>query len=186
MSVPKLIILDRDGVINQDSDEFVKNLQEFIPIPGSIKAIARLSQAGFFIAVATNQSGLARGLIQEEDLAEMHQYLLDQVSAAGGQIHLIAFCPHGPDSHCECRKPKPGLLKAIAEESRLPLAEAVVIGDSYRDLESAWAVGAKAVLVRSGKGERTLKGHPALLQTTPVYQDLAEFTANFLKEHEHG
>ena len=185
-SSPKLIILDRDGVINYDSDEFVKKLSEFIPIPGSIEAIARLSQAGFFIAVATNQSGLARGLLSDEDLSDMHQHLFDWVKAAGGKIEMIAFCPHGPDSACECRKPKPGLLKAISADLHIALKDALVVGDSYRDLESAWAVGANAVLVLTGKGEHTLKSYPELKQKIAIYPDLASFAEYILKESSHG
>ncbi len=177
----KLIILDRDGVINHDSDAFVKNISEFVFIPGSIEAIARLSQAGFFIAVATNQSGLARGFLSEPDLYEMHQFLLDAVQDAGGKIEMIAFCPHGPDSQCECRKPLPGLLKAIGAELDIALKDALVVGDSLRDLEAAWAVNAGAVLVLSGKGERTLKSHPELKDKVAVYADLAGFADYFLR-----
>ncbi len=185
-SSPKLIVLDRDGVINHDSDEFVKNLSEFVPIPGSIDAIARLSQAGFFIAVATNQSGLARGLLSEETLHAMHQFLFDEVKQAGGKIEMVVFCPHGPDSDCTCRKPKPGLLEAISAELQIPLTEALVIGDSYRDLEAAWAVGAKAILVLTGKGQRTLQAHPELNQSGTIYPDLASFAQSILKESTHG
>jgi D-glycero-D-manno-heptose 1,7-bisphosphate phosphatase len=180
-SNPKLIVLDRDGVINHDSDEFVKNLSEFVFIPGSIEAIARLSQAGFFIAVATNQSGLARGLVLEDELHKMHQSLFDAVKRLGGKIEMVAFCPHGPDAACDCRKPQPGLLKTISAELNIPLDHTVVVGDSYRDLESAWAVGASAVLVLTGKGERTLQAHPELKHTTPIYNDLAGFAVDFLK-----
>jgi D-glycero-D-manno-heptose 1,7-bisphosphate phosphatase len=184
---PKLVILDRDGVINHDSDAFVKTLSEFIPIAGSIEAIARLSQAGFFIAVASNQSGLARGLVTEQALAEMHQFLLDAVGAAGGKIEMIAFCPHGPDSNCDCRKPKPGLLHAIAAELHIPLDKSVVVGDSYRDLEAAWSVGAAAVLVLTGKGAITFDSHPELAQKLPVFADLASFADHLLKESaKHG
>src|SRR3990167_4912962 len=109
-STIKLIILDRDGVINEDSDTFIKRVEEWHPLPGSIEAIARLSQAGFFVAVATNQSGIARGLFSHQDLDAMHQQLFKLVKAAGGKIDYLAFCPHGPDDHCECRKPKAGLL----------------------------------------------------------------------------
>ena len=186
MTVPKLIILDRDGVINHDSDEFVKSLAEFILIPGSVDAIARLSQAGFFIAVATNQSGLARGLLSDEDLAAMHQYLFDLVARAGGKIEMIVFCPHGPDSACACRKPKPGLLEAISAELKIPLHDAIVVGDSYRDLESASLAGARAALVLTGKGEATLKAHPELRETLPIYQNLADFAEHLLIEHPHG
>ncbi len=181
-----VIVLDRDGVINEDSDAFVKSLSEFVPLPGSIEAIARLSQAGFFIAVATNQSGLARGLFSEADLFAMHQQLLDWVEAAGGKISMIAFCPHGPESDCDCRKPKPGLLTAIFSECNVLPLDSIVVGDSYRDLEAAWALGAQAALVLTGKGAATVAHHPELKEKIAVYADLAAFAEAVLKEESHG
>jgi D-glycero-D-manno-heptose 1,7-bisphosphate phosphatase len=169
----KLFILDRDGVINADSDAFVKSVDEWVPLPGSLEAIARLNQAGYRVAVATNQSGLARGLLTLDDLNAMHQRLRNRLAELGGQIDAIFFCPHGPEDACGCRKPAPGLLMAAQERLGVSPSDTLVVGDSLRDLEAAWAVGAPAVLVRTGKGARTLAEHPMRLASTPVFADLA-------------
>ncbi|MCW8828598.1 MAG: D-glycero-beta-D-manno-heptose 1,7-bisphosphate 7-phosphatase [Gammaproteobacteria bacterium] len=167
----KLIILDRDGVINQDSDDFIKSVDEFIPLPGSLEAIARLNQAGYRVAVATNQSGIARGYYGISTLNAMHDKLRRLLAVHGGSIEMIAFCPHAPDDGCDCRKPKPGMYRDIARRMEIPLENTIVIGDSLRDLEAARAVAAKPVLVRTGKGQKTLdKG--VGVDDTPVYDDL--------------
>ena len=171
---PPLIILDRDGVINRDSKEFVKNTDEWQPIPGSIDAISRLSQAGYTLAVASNQSGLARGLFAEADLAAMHAKLHGLVEAAGGRIDRIVVCPHGPDDGCDCRKPKPGLLRQLAEHYGRELGGVPVVGDSLRDLEAAAAVGARPILVRTGNGQRTEAQLPAALADIDVFDSLAD------------
>ena len=173
----RLVILDRDGVINQDSDDYIKSLDEWLPIPGSIEAIARLSHAGFRVAVATNQSGLARGLFKLEMLNAIHQRLRERVEAEGGRIELIAFCPHGPDDGCDCRKPRPGLLLEIAARFDVELASVPFIGDSLGDIQAARAAGARPWLVRSGKGERTLErlreqGMDNESRDIPIYPDL--------------
>ena len=168
----KLIILDRDGVINQDSDNFVKTVDEFIPLPGSIEAIARLCQAGYHVAIATNQSGIARGYYDLDTLNAMHDKLRSELANHGGSIDMIAFCPHGPDDGCDCRKPLPGMYQAIARRFDVTLKNVPVIGDSLRDLQAAQTVGASPMLVKTGKGERTLaKGEG--LDGIPVYDDLA-------------
>lgn len=179
------IILDRDGVINEDSDTFVKNLSEFRFIPGSIEAIAALTQADIPVTVATNQSGLARGLFSHETLAQMHAHLEAAIQAVGGKLSAIAFCPHGPDDACTCRKPLPGLLYTLHTQMGLPLEDAIVIGDSLRDLEAAIAVGAKPVLVLSGKGTRTLEKHPELAQKLDIYPNLHYFVEAFLHGPSH-
>lgn len=172
----RLIILDRDGVINEDSDEFVKSVDECHLIPGSADAIARLCDAGYLVVVATNQSGIARGLLDEFDLAQIHQYISARVEEAGGFIEAFVYCPHGPDDQCECRKPKPGLLEKIADEFGLPLSGCAFVGDSLRDLQAAQAAGCEPVLVLSGKGEQTLlAGLPAALESTRVYKNLSAF-----------
>ena len=168
----KLIILDRDGVINQDSDAFIKSVEEFIPLPGSLEAIARLKQAGFTVAIATNQSGIARGYFDEATLAAMHDKLAHLLDEQGGEIDYIAYCPHGPDDNCECRKPLPGLLNEISEHFDVDLAHVPMIGDSLRDIEAARSVGGNAILVKTGKGERTL-ANLAQINDIPVYADLA-------------
>lgn len=171
----KLLILDRDGVINQDSDDYIKSLDEWIPIPGSIEAIAQLSKAGWTVAVATNQSGIARGYYSLATLDAMHARLRELVAAQGGEVGLIVYCPHGPDDGCDCRKPRPGMLRTIANHYAVDLAGVWFVGDSKGDLEAARAVDAQPVLVRTGKGEQTLsKGVP---EATLIFDDLASIAS---------
>ncbi|MFP4295181.1 MAG: D-glycero-beta-D-manno-heptose 1,7-bisphosphate 7-phosphatase, partial [Halothiobacillaceae bacterium] len=151
----RLIILDRDGVINQDSDEYVKSVDEWIPLPGALEAIARLKQAGWTVAVATNQSGIAHGLFDEDALRAMHEKMARLLAELGARIDYITWCPHGPDDGCDCRKPRPGLYQQIARHFDCSLENVPVVGDSARDLEAAVAVGARPVLVLTGKGART-------------------------------
>lgn len=177
----KLVILDRDGVINFDSDDYIRSVDEFIPIPGSLEAIARLNQAGYRIAVATNQSGIGRGYFDLETLNSMHAKLTRALAAIGGQIEMIAYCPHAPDDNCDCRKPKAGMLVEIGRRMNVALSGVPVVGDSLRDLESARTVGARPILVRTGKGERTLaKGKG--VEGVAVYDNLAAAVEGLLKE----
>jgi D-glycero-D-manno-heptose 1,7-bisphosphate phosphatase len=168
-----LVILDRDGVINRESRDFVKSADEWIPLPGSIEAIARLSRAGFTLAVASNQSGLARGLFDEAALDAMHAKLKALVAEAGGAIDLILFCPHGPDDDCNCRKPRPGLLHKLAKHYGTRLDGVPVIGDSLRDLEAAMTAGARPILVRTGNGAQTETRLTDDNEDIEVYDDLA-------------
>lgn len=163
-------MLDRDGVINDDSIDFIKNPDEWQPIAGSLEAIAQLNRHGFDVAVVTNQSGLARGLLDETTLGQIHDKMTDCVREQGGRLAGIYYCPHGPDSLCDCRKPRPGLLQQFAEEHQANLTETYVVGDSLRDLQAAEAVGAKPILVLTGKGELTHRQNPHL--TTPVFANL--------------
>lgn len=172
------LILDRDGVINQDSDAYVKNSQEWIPIEGSLSAIAQLQSAGFLVVVATNQSGIGRGLYPLEQLHAMHDKMNRLLQEAGGSPLDVAFCPHTPDDHCDCRKPKPGLLYQLADAHGFDLKHAMVVGDSLRDLQAADAVGAKSYLVRTGKGARTLAQHPKL--PYPVFDSLAHVAEHLI------
>lgn len=174
----KLLILDRDGVINQDSDDYIKSVEEWIPLPGAIDAIARLSKAGWTVAVATNQSGLARGFYDEATLQAMHQRLRQLVTAQGGKLGLIVHCPHGPDDKCSCRKPMPGMLLEIAEHYRAALKGVWFVGDTSSDLQAAVAVDCQPVLVKTGKGERTLA--KPLPPDTLVFEDLAAVAAQLL------
>lgn len=151
----RLVILDRDGVINHDSPDFVKTPEEWTPIPGSIEAIARLCAAGFTVAVATNQSGVGRGLLDEDDLHRIHQKMTGAIREAGGELACIAYCPHHPDAGCSCRKPETGMLDAICRNLGVELGRAACIGDSQRDLEAALRAGARPILVLTGNGERT-------------------------------
>ena len=169
----KLVILDRDGVINQDSDDFIKTLDEFILLPGSLEAIKRLKQAGYQVVVATNQSGIARGYLTLDTLNAMHGKLNGLLAEIDATIDGYFYCPHGPDDGCECRKPKPGLYQQISQQFNVSLEGIPVIGDSLRDLEAARAVGAKPILVRTGKGRRTLAAGKGL-EDVPVYENLAE------------
>ncbi|MBZ9558697.1 MULTISPECIES: D-glycero-beta-D-manno-heptose 1,7-bisphosphate 7-phosphatase [unclassified Modicisalibacter] len=178
---PKLVILDRDGVINRDSDAYVKSLEEFQPYPRAIEAIARLCRHGWRVAVATNQSGIARGYFDRATLEAMHRRLNAIVQAAGGHIEHIAVCPHGPDDGCACRKPLPGLLTEIRHSLDLPsLAGSWMVGDSLRDIEAGRAAGCRVALVRSGKGTRTLEKHAEVLADVPVHDDLAAFVEALL------
>ena len=177
----KLIVLDRDGVINEDSDAYVKSVDEWVPIAGSIQAIARLCQAGWTVAVATNQSGLARGLFDASTLDDMHFKLQQMVMEEEGRIELIVHCPHGPDDGCDCRKPLPGLFQKIAEHFHLADLNGVpVVGDSHRDLHAGMRLGGEPYLVRTGKGMRTLEG--TLPQGTQVFDNLAAVADHLLEE----
>ena len=175
----KLVILDRDGVINHDSDAFIKSPDEWVPIPGSLEAIARLFGADYKVVIATNQSGVARGLFSTDMLNKIHIRMLEHIHQKGGEIDAIFFCPHGPDDGCACRKPQPGLLLDIAERLKVQLTGVPAVGDSLRDIQAARAVGALPVLVRSGKGGRTLKQLAAqpgdTLKGVPVFDNLAGF-----------
>ena len=172
----KLVVLDRDGVINVDSDQYIKSPEEWKPIPGSLVAIARLTQAGFRVVVATNQSGLGQGLFDMSALNAMHEKMHKAVGQLGGRIDAVFFCPHTQEAGCACRKPQPGMLLEIADRFKLELAGVPVIGDSLRDLQSARAAGARPVLVLTGKGENTLKSG-GLPEGTEIYPDLAAAAA---------
>lgn len=167
----KLIILDRDGVINHDSDQFIKSPDEWRPIPGSLEAIARLNQAGYRVVVASNQSGLGRGLFSMDTLNRIHAKMHRMVAMAGGRIDAVFLCPHAADATCECRKPKAGLFRDIGQRYRTDLSGVPAIGDALRDLQAAMAVGARPILVRTGKGKRTLAAGP-LPEGVTVYDDL--------------
>ncbi|WP_447527267.1 D-glycero-beta-D-manno-heptose 1,7-bisphosphate 7-phosphatase [Vreelandella sp. TE19] len=175
-SASKLVILDRDGVINHDSDHYVKSLDEWVPYPASIAAIGELTRAGFTVAVATNQSGLARGYFSEATLTAMHDKLTHLVENVGGTIAHIAYCPHEPADDCTCRKPLPGLLQQIQHALNLEsLKGSWMVGDSLRDLQAGIAVDSQPVLVKTGKGARTLEKGEGL-ENALVFDDLAAFT----------
>ena len=180
MTWPALVILDRDGVINEDSADYIRSPRDFRPITGSIDAIAALSQAGIEIAIATNQSGIARGYFSRRTLYRIHARLRRAVREAGGNIDVIAFCPHGPDDDCDCRKPRPGLLLQIMARLRRRPEEALMIGDSARDIDAAERAAVPAWLVRTGNGERTLASGKC--HGTPVVADLADAARRILAE----
>jgi len=172
----KLVVLDRDGTINYDSDKYIKSPAEWRPLPGSLEAIARLTQAGWRVVVATNQSGIARGLFDMATLNAIHAEMHRAVAQAGGRIDAIFFCPHAADSNCECRKPRPGLLREIAARLDVELKGVPMAGDGLRDLEAAAAVGAQPCLVLTGKGRKTREGG-GLPRGTEVFEDLAALAA---------
>ncbi len=163
-------MLDRDGVINLDSDDYIKNPDEWRPIPGSLEAIAELSRAGYRVVVITNQSGVTRGLLNLDTLAEIHSKMHFCVNRCGGTIEAVYFCPHAPDDRCDCRKPLPGLLKRFASDYRISLENVPFIGDSYRDIRAGVAAGARPLLVKTGNGRITLAAHPET--TVPVFENL--------------
>jgi D-glycero-D-manno-heptose 1,7-bisphosphate phosphatase len=175
----KLIVLDRDGVINHDSDQFIKSPEEWKPIPGSLEAIARLHHAGYRVVVATNQSGLGRGLFDMGILNAIHEKMHRAVALAGGRIDAVFYCPHSADSQCECRKPRPGMLLEIGRRFNVELAGIPAIGDSLRDLQAAAAVGAQPMLALTGKGEKTLR-HGEFPGNTLIFPDLAFAVAALL------
>lgn len=168
----RLVILDRDGVINEDSDAYIKSPEEWIPIPGSLEAIARLNRADYRVVVATNQSGLARGLFDLDTFNRIHEKMHRALAEVGGSIDAIFFCPHGPTDECACRKPKAGLFQDIARRMGTSLQGVLAIGDSQRDLQAALAVGAQPVLVLTGKGRLT-QSILAKESEVPVFDDLA-------------
>jgi D-glycero-D-manno-heptose 1,7-bisphosphate phosphatase len=180
----KLVILDRDGVINEDSDAYIKSPEEWIPIPGSLEAISRLHQAGYRIVVATNQSGVARGLFDMETLHRIHERMGQAAARLGGAVEAVFFCPHGPNDDCSCRKPKPGLLLDIARRLKTELNGVWSVGDSLRDVQASLAAGARPALVRTGKGRRTLEAKGKALEGVPVFDDLAAFVEQLLASEE--
>lgn len=176
-----VIVLDRDGVINFDSDNYIKTVDEWRPIPGAIEAMAKLSQAGHTLFVATNQSGIGRGYYDIETLNAMHTKMLSLLEEQGGKVEGIYYCPHHPDEACLCRKPLPGMLDAITAEHSVNLEDSYFVGDSLRDLEAGLARGCKPVLVLTGKGEKTLtQGLPEALAHTQVFDTLAAFADSLL------
>lgn len=174
------IILDRDGVINFDSDNYIKSPDEWIPIPGSIEAIALLTKANYKIVIATNQSGVNRGLFSLETLQKIHQKMIGAIESAGGKVEKIYFCPHRPDENCNCRKPKPGMLQQIQRDFQLKSDEMIYVGDSFKDYEAAQAVGCEFFLVRTGNGKKSEQQLKKLLPLK-IADDLLSFTKSFTR-----
>jgi D-glycero-D-manno-heptose 1,7-bisphosphate phosphatase len=168
----KLIVLDRDGVINYDSEQFIKSPDEWLPIPGSLEAISRLNHAGFRVVVATNQSGLGRGLFDMATLIAINDKMHKALAQIGGRVDALFYCPHTADSACECRKPKPGMLIEIGNRFGVDLTGVPCVGDSVRDLQAAAAVEAQPILVLTGKGEKTLRDG-VFPTNTVIFPDLA-------------
>ncbi|MBK8321375.1 MAG: D-glycero-beta-D-manno-heptose 1,7-bisphosphate 7-phosphatase [Betaproteobacteria bacterium] len=179
----KLIILDRDGVINQDSDKYIKSPAEWQPIPGSIEAIARLHQGGYRIVVATNQSGIGRGLFDMATFNAMNDKMMELVFRQGGRIDALFFCPHTDVENCNCRKPRTGMYEEIAARYHMDLKGVPCVGDAMRDLKAAEAVGGQPILVLTGKGEKT-RAEGGLPRRTQVYADLAEVSRHIVAARE--
>jgi D-glycero-D-manno-heptose 1,7-bisphosphate phosphatase len=177
-----LIILDRDGVINQDNPGYVRTHEEWIPLAGSLDGIAYFTQAGWRVVIASNQSGLGRKFFSMEDLNEMHRKMHKLVNQAGGRIDGIFFCPHTPEDHCACRKPQPGMLLDISERFSVPLNQLIMIGDSLRDLQAIHSVGGQAILVRTGNGQQTLT-HENLPPNTRIFDNLIQAAHTLVTEY---
>lgn len=181
----KLIILDRDGTINEDREDYVKSPDEWVPIPGALEAIARLNQAGWHTVVATNQSGLGRGTFDMATLNAMHVKMNQLLAKQGGRIDAVFFCPHAPDENCLCRKPLPGLIEQIGERFGVELSEVPVVGDTLRDLQAGAAVGCPAHLVRTGKAAHLnpsqIEELCAQVPGTQVHADLTAFAEHMIR-----
>jgi len=178
----KLVILDRDGVINYDSPQFIKTPDEWKPIPGSLEAIASLNQAGFRVALATNQSGISRGLLDMATLNAIHDKMHRALAQYGGRIDALFYCPHAAEAQCTCRKPKPGMIEEIARRFGMDLDGVPSVGDSLRDLQAGLPLGTLPMLVRTGKGEGTLAAG-GLPEDTKIFADLAEAAQYIIREH---
>jgi len=175
----RLVILDRDGVINRESDDFIKSPAEWIPLPGSLEAITRLTKSGYTVVVASNQSGVGRGLFSLEMLGKINAHMNAAVEKAGGKIDAVFVCPHKPEDGCDCRKPKPGLFTQIAARYGVSLKDVPAIGDAARDIEAARAAGARPILVRTGRGAALPKQLAGGVET---YADLAAAAEKLVRE----
>lgn len=182
----KLVILDRDGVINKDSSEFIKSPEEWQPIKGSLEAIARLSQAGYEVVIITNQSGIGRKLFSADSLSKIHVLMNDHIQQLGGKIHSVLFCPHHPDDGCKCRKPLSGLYDELAKRLNINFNNVYSVGDSIRDLVAAQTAGATPILVKTGNGRQSLKKinkqENLNLAQTAVFDNLSDFVDALLKQ----
>jgi D-glycero-D-manno-heptose 1,7-bisphosphate phosphatase len=187
MSGVKLVILDRDGTVNEDSADYVKSPEEWVPLPGALEAIARLNHAGWHVVIASNQSGLGRGLFDVSTLNAMHAKMHALLAAVGGRVDAVFYCPHSPDDGCHCRKPEPGLLEQIGERYGIELRDVPMVGDSARDVLAAVAAGCEPHLVLTGKGEahRGRDLPETFPKATQVHSDLAAF-ADFLLTRENA
>ena len=178
----RLVILDRDGVINHDSDNFIRSPEQWHAIPGSLEAIARLCREDYRVVIITNQSGISRGYYSINTLNQIHQKMLEELNHLGGEISAIFFCPHSDNDNCGCRKPKPGMFEELSQRMNQPLAGVYAVGDSLRDLQAAQTAGARPVLVKTGKGAATLEAmhEQGMMKDVPVFSDLNEFVDHHL------
>lgn len=178
----KLVVLDRDGVINFDSVHFIKSTNEWIPIPGSLEAIALLNQNGYRVAIATNQSGISRGLFDMVTLNAIHDKMHKALGKFGGRIDAMFYCPHAAENHCSCRKPKPGMMEEIGRRFGMDMKGVPMVGDALRDLQAGAELGMQPILVRTGKGEETLAAG-GLPEGTLVFADLAEAVQHIIAKN---
>jgi D-glycero-D-manno-heptose 1,7-bisphosphate phosphatase len=180
----KLVVLDRDGTLNEDRDDFIKSADEWVPLPGALEAVAQLNHAGWHVVLATNQSGLGRGLFDMATMNAVQAKLNQLLTRLGGRIDAVFFCPHVPDDGCDCRKPLPGLFRQIGERFGVDMKGVPVVGDSLRDLQAGAAVGCEPHLVRTGKSARLsddeVQALAAQVPGTVVHADLAAFAAHWL------
>lgn len=176
----KLIILDRDGVINYDSDQYIKSPEEWTPIEGSLAAIGRFNQTGLKVCVATNQSGITRGYFNKKTLNEIHDKMSRLLKEQKAWIDYLAYCPHGPNDNCFCRKPKPGMLLEIIEKMDVKKDETIFIGDTIGDMQAAEQAGIDFALLKTGKGERTIKSNPKVVEKVAIFNDLQHFSDSLL------
>jgi len=175
----KLVVLDRDGVINHDTGDIITSIKQFKPIDGSFAAIARLNQAGIKVAVAMNQSGIARGILDMDELHAINQRMSAQLQQVGGHFDLLAFCPHSDANECSCRKPAPGMLYSILERLKIEASDAVMVGDSLKDVQAAMAAAIQPALVKTGNGQAALDSNHGL-EHIPAYADLSEYVDELL------
>jgi len=180
----KLIILDRDGVINEDSDEYIKSPEEWHAIPGSLEAIAKLNKAGIKVVIASNQSGIARGFFTEDTLEKIHQKMQAELAKLEGHIDDIFYCPHHPDDNCECRKPKPKMLLDILHKYKIAAQNVLVVGDKLTDIQSAKKIGCDVALVKTGRGLQTIENHYDELNDVRVFDDLAAMVSTICNQQE--
>ena len=176
----KLVILDRDGVINYDSPDYIKSPEEWQALPGSLKAISLLNKAGIKVAIATNQSGIFRKLFTQNMLESIHLTLRNELEKHGGHIDAIYYCPHNPNNSCDCRKPQPGLLQQALENFSIQSIDACFVGDSFKDVQAAQAIGCKPILVETGNGKKTFKKNKDHLIQVEKYKDLLHFVETLL------
>lgn len=181
----RLAILDRDGVINEEADDYIRTPEQWTPIPGSLEAIARLCRAEYRVVIVTNQSGVGRGLYTLDMMNKINMRMFELINNKGGEVDALLFCPHAPEAGCDCRKPSPGLFRELARRLKVNLTGIPAVGDSTRDIEAAIAAGAEPVLVRTGRGSATLaairQGHDERLKQVPVYNDLAAFVDHHMQ-----
>lgn len=177
----RLILLDRDGVINYDSPDYIRDADQWIPIPGSLEAIAALKQTGYLVAVCTNQAGVGRGLMSRAALDRIHERMAATLAGLGVVLDGLRFCPHRPEDDCTCRKPRPGMLSATMDDLGVPPSRAVYVGDTLKDVQAAQAAGCRAVLVRTGHGAE-VEGRARRMGVDWVADDLWEFARQFLEE----